>query len=288
MQRRGRHARVNLPADTLPENDDEGVSDDDDEGLADDSSSGQRSGLVTALAMFAAVCLAAAVGLGVALVARAGPSSSSASAVAAPTDESVEAGFARDMQAHHRQAVTMSLSVLNSTDDPEVRQLATDILLTQQQQAGQMHGWLELWGLPQTGSQPVMAWMARAGDGGGGGHDMAGMHGMNAMDGMGSTSGSGAGWSVGVSGVDSMPGMATADQLARLQAARGTDAERLYLQLMIPHHEAGVEMAQAALGLLPARDTAERTLAQSIVASQTSELTVLHALLDARGGPPTS
>ncbi|MBC3761239.1 DUF305 domain-containing protein [Quadrisphaera oryzae] len=237
-----------------------------------------RSPVVVALAAFAAVALAAAAVLGVLLVTRTGPGASAASA-GAPSDTSVEAGFARDMQAHHRQAVTMSLSVLGATDDAEVRQLATDIMLTQQQQAGQMHGWLELWGLPQTGSEPVMAWMGHSAESSGG-HDMGGMQGMD--------HGGSASASAGVSGVDAMPGMATADQLAQLRAAKGTDAERLYLQLMIPHHEAGVEMAQAALALLPEADTAERSLAQAVVSSQTSELAVLRSLLDARGGPLTS
>lgn len=262
---------------SLPDGDDDGRGDDPLDDVAAERPAGAgRPPALTALAVFVAVALAAVVVLGVFLLARAPAGPSAGASLAVPSDTSVEAGFARDMQAHHRQAVTMSLSVLGATDDAEVQQLATDVLLTQQQQAGQMHGWLELWGLPQTGSQPVMAWMARAGDG------MSGMSGMSGMHGMDH---GGAGPSAGASGVDSMPGMATSDQLARLQAARGTDAERLYLQLMIPHHEAGVEMAQAALELFPESDTAERSLAQAIVSSQTSELAVLHALLDARGGP---
>jgi uncharacterized protein (DUF305 family) len=266
---------VSQPPGTLP---------DDDEQVRPAGSG--RSPVVVALAAFAAVALVAAAVLGVLLVTRTGPGASAASAAAAPADGSVEAGFARDMQAHHRQAVTMSLSVLDATDDAEVRQLATDIMLTQQQQAGQMHGWLELWGLPQTGSEPVMAWMDHSSGGGSGGHDASGMEGMDGMHGMDHGGSASAG--AGVSGVDAMPGMATPEQLAQLQAATGTDAERLYLQLMIPHHEAGVEMAKAALQLLPERDTAERALAQAVVSSQTSELTVLHTLLDARGGPLTS
>ncbi|WP_034227687.1 DUF305 domain-containing protein, partial [Actinotalea ferrariae] len=69
--------------------------------------------------------------------------------VSRPAETSAEAGFARDMQAHHAQAVQMSTMVRDATDDPEVRSLALDIMLTQQQQAGQMYGWLEQWDLPQ-------------------------------------------------------------------------------------------------------------------------------------------
>lgn len=65
-----------------------------------------------------------------------------------PGDASAEAGFARDMSMHHAQAVEMALIAQERTDDPEIRILATDIILTQQGQIGQMRGWLDAWGLP--------------------------------------------------------------------------------------------------------------------------------------------
>ncbi|MBF5082680.1 DUF305 domain-containing protein [Quadrisphaera sp. INWT6] len=233
-----------------------------------------RDPLVTALAAFAAVALAAAVVMCV-LYVRSATSSSAASS--SPSDTSVEAGFARDMQAHHRQAVTMSLLVLERTDDASVRTLASDIMLTQQAQAGQMAGWLDLWGLPQTGSQPVMAWMEHDDAGTRSGHD-----GHSAGDTAGTEGMDDDGASDVVTGVAAMPGMASAEDLARLQAASGTDAERLYLQLMIPHHEAGVEMAEAAL--TETDDPTVDRLAASIEASQTSELAVLRTLLAERQG----
>ncbi len=226
-----------------------------------------RSPLTAALALLAAVSLTAAVTLGVLLVLRAGPSAGSTAVAGAPSDGSLDAGFARDMQVHHRQAVTMSLLLLERTDDPATRSLASDILLTQQQQAGQMHGWLEVWGLPQTGSQPVMAWMD---------HGAAEGHGAHAAH--GTAEGGGA-----ATGVAAMPGMASAADLQRLRESTGTDAERLYLQLMVPHHEAGVQMADAALA--ESTDPAVRALAGAVSASQTSELAVLGTLLAERGGP---
>ena len=42
----------------------------------------------------------------------------------------------------------------------------------------------------------------------------------------------------------SMPGMLTADQLARLDAAKGTDFDRLFLTFMIQHHEGALEMVK--------------------------------------------
>ncbi len=169
-----------------------------------------------------------------------------------PTGSSVDAGFARDMGTHHAQAVQMSVLVRDAAEDPELRGVALDIELTQQHQAGQMFAWLESWDLPQSTRGPVMAWMSDHTT-----HEPT---------------------------ADApMPGMATQAELNQLAAAEGVEAERRYLQLMIPHHEAGVEMAEYAVE--HARTDVVRHLAETIVVSQTKELTVLHDLLDARGGP---
>src|SRR5688572_8417714 len=63
-----------------------------------------------------------------------------------PSDTSAEAGFARDMIAHHEQAVEMALLIRDRTDDPIIRTMATDMILTQTNQMGQMMGWLNVWG----------------------------------------------------------------------------------------------------------------------------------------------
>lgn len=82
------------------------------------------------------------------------------SSVTYPLETSNDVRFARDMRAHHEQAVDMSLRVLPRTSDPELRLFATDILLTQQNQAGQMTAWLALWGRAQSGVLAPMAGMA--------------------------------------------------------------------------------------------------------------------------------
>lgn len=192
--------------------------------------------------------------LGGALVAR-------QPALTAAAETSVDAGFARDMQAHHAQAVELAVLVRDRSTDEEVRTVALDILLTQQNQIGQMAGWLAVWGLPAASSAPVMAWMT-------------GEHGHAA-----GTAGPG----TGEEGYAAMPGWVSRADLARLTAATGSDADRLFLELMIPHHEGGVEMAQYAV------EHAQRapvvSLARGVVTAQERELTVLHDMLDARGGP---
>ncbi len=178
----------------------------------------------------------------------------------APAADSVDAGFSRDMRAHHSQAVQMSFLVRERTDDADVDQLALDILLTQQQQVGQMYAWLEDWGLPQSSTEDRMAWMSDA--------SMGGMD-MEEMDRAEMPGG--------------MPGMASNAELQALEDARGERAARIFLQLMIPHHEAGVEMADDAVK--HAGTDQVRLLARSISVAQQSELTVLNDLLDERGGP---
>jgi len=207
------------------------------------------------LTVVVALLVAGALALGVLL----GSLLTRQSPFAVPADTSVDAGFARDMQAHHGQAVELSRMVRDRTDDEEVRILALDILLTQQNQAGQMAGWLETWGLPQTSAQEPMAWAEAFGHA----HEAA------ADDDAG--------------GFAAMPGWVSREDLARLDAAEGTDAERIYLELMIPHHRGGVEMAEIAVDEAQGRQV--RTLAESIVRSQTSEITVLESMLEERGGP---
>lgn len=183
----------------------------------------------------------------------------------APTTTSAEAGFARDMQEHHRQGVELAMIVRDLTDDPEVRLLAYDIATTQAQQSGQMYGWLNEWGLSQAGPEASMTWMTRpaddddeSGDPGHGGHSDSAAHAPGAP----------------------MPGLATPEQVDELEAANGVEAERIFLELMIAHHEGAVEMADAALARSSYPVVAR--LAQSIVDSQASEIALMERMLGER------
>lgn len=74
-----------------------------------------------------------------------------------PGEGSAEVTFARDMSAHHAQAVEMALILQARTEDVDLRLFAQDLLLTQQAQIGQMQGWLQSWQRPLTGNGPPMA-----------------------------------------------------------------------------------------------------------------------------------
>ena len=79
-----------------------------------------------------------------------------------PAEASADVTFARDMMAHHEQAVEMALIVRDRSSDAALKELALDMLLTQQAQIGQMQGWLAAWGLPFSGAQPPMQGMGQS------------------------------------------------------------------------------------------------------------------------------
>jgi uncharacterized protein (DUF305 family) len=174
-----------------------------------------------------------------------------------PAADSVDAGFARDMSRHHLQAVEMANLATTRSSDPEVLRLAFDIASTQTNQVGRMQGWLTLWGLPLTSGE-TMTWMDAAAMSG---HDMSSM-----------------------SGGAVMPGMATETELAQLRSLSGTPFDVMLLQLMIRHHQGGLEMAQ--YGQLHATEAVVRGLARSIAETQTAETTTMAEMLRARGGSP--
>ncbi|WP_329211727.1 DUF305 domain-containing protein [Streptomyces sp. NBC_00683] len=184
-----------------------------------------------------------------------------------PSAESADAGFARDMAVHHQQAVEMSFIVRDGTRDEEVRRLAYDIANTQANQRGMLLGWLDLWELPKTApaGQEPMAWMS--------GHRQHSMH---------HAEGSEAGFKAHDGAL--MPGMATRTELDGLRAARGEQAEILFLQLMTDHHKGGVDMARGCAEQCTV--PVEKRLAQGMVEAQRSELDLMADMLAARGAAP--
>ena len=80
-----------------------------------------------------------------------------------------------------------------------------------------------------------------------------------------------------MSGNMDMEGMVSPEDLDRLEAARGTEASRLFLTQMIAHHEGAVSMAEdeAANGSSP--DAVE--LARSVISDQEAEIQEMNALL---------
>jgi uncharacterized protein (DUF305 family) len=208
-----------------------------------------RGPVLTAVLVVGAILLSAAAGAALASLLSGGASPGDGSAeigLTAPAEDSAEAGFARDMMVHHAQAVQMAEIVRDKTESEEIRTMSADIALTQQAQIGQMQGWLAVWGLPATGREPAMTWT---------GHPTEGR----------------------------MPGMASPEELNDLQRAPSEEADALFLQLMIPHHEAAIPMSEAVLEETD-RPEVER-LAGAIAASQLGEIEMMKGLLNQRGVP---
>jgi uncharacterized protein (DUF305 family) len=180
--------------------------------------------------------------------------------VGTPSNVSAEAGFARDMQTHHNQAVEMAFIIRDATDDAEIRLVAYDIATSQASQGGQLYGYLTEWNLPQASPEPAMTWMTRP--------SLAGLEHTHTA--------AAAGSSAHTPG-DPMPGLATAEQMAELSSLTGVEAERMFLTLMIAHHKGGIEMAEA---LLERSDYPSVTaLARGVITVQTTEISVMEAML---------
>lgn len=154
-------------------------------------------------------------------------------------------GFAQDMSVHHEQAIQLA-QTLTRDCDPQVRVLADRIVAAQSAEIATMHGWLTLFGKPFAPAHP-MEWMD------GDMHDHGG---------------------------PPMPGMASVDEITTLAGLRGVEAEVWFLQLMIRHHEGGVEMARSAVESVDSEPI--RRIARGIVADQGNEIGVMTAMLAVR------
>ncbi|MDQ1742462.1 MAG: hypothetical protein QOE23_801 [Pseudonocardiales bacterium] len=177
---------------------------------------------------------------------------------ATPGAGSVDAGFAWDMSAHHRQAVTMAGYVRDHSTDGVVRTLAYDIETSQFNQVGQMQGWLDAWGLPPENPGTPMSWIQ-------------GEHGMGSMAGMSMSGGL-------------MPGMATQAEVDKLQRMTGKAMDVYFLQLMLRHHQGGLPMAQ--YGAAHASESYVRNAAQKMATGQSAEIVLMEQLLRERGASP--
>ncbi|UYK41548.1 DUF305 domain-containing protein [Microbacterium terricola] len=176
-----------------------------------------------------------------------------AASTATPTTDSAEAGFARDMQVHHAQAVEMAMQVYRTTDDETLRALSYDIATGQSAQRGEMYDWLVQWGLPQAGA-PLMSWMTAS--------DAHGGHVETAQPTQDE--------------LEAQMGMATDAELAQLADSTGQPADCLFLELMIRHHEGAIPMAAAVIEL--GSEPRVLQFAGAMEETQTAEIAAMESL----------
>lgn len=173
-----------------------------------------------------------------------------------PSDTSADAGFARDMQTHHAQAVEMAMLAYRHSGNQHIQIIGYDIALTQQAQIGIMSDWLQQWRLLPTGTQPPMAWMP----------PMPGEQDMIAAEGL-------------------MPGMATPAQMDTLRTATGRAFDVLFCQLMIRHHLGGIVMVDGLLAGGPRPEV--KDLAEGMKAAQQTEISTMTDILHGLGAAAT-
>lgn len=171
-----------------------------------------------------------------------------------PSEDSVDVGFLRDMIDHHDQAVEMSLLVMRphvGVDDDTLA-YATEIVVDQRFQIGQMTAWLDDWGWGRGDiDREAMTWMV-------------GDQGMP---------------------VDEMVGMQPTSEMDALKAATGSEAAQRFIEMMIEHHRGGIHMADDAKR--HAEEDKVRELAERISTAQAGEITDLRNLQEKLGFPVT-
>jgi uncharacterized protein (DUF305 family) len=85
-----------------------------------------------------------------------------------------------------------------------------------------------------------------------------------------------------------MPGMLTADQVAKLDLARGVEFDKLFLEYMIQHHEGAITMVDALFASSgAAQDDDVFRFATDVFADQTTEIERMGLMLAALASAPS-
>ncbi|NBH03451.1 DUF305 domain-containing protein [Amycolatopsis sp. SID8362] len=174
-----------------------------------------------------------------------GMSSSPSAPAASPSQQAGDhnaddIAFAQQMVPHHSQALDMAKLVPSRSTNPKVIDLASRIEKAQDPEIQQMQGWLTTWGAPSTSSMPSMPGMDHGSMG-------------------------------------SMPGMMSDADMQKLEQAKGAEFDKMWLDMMIKHHQGAVEMAKTELSKGSNADA--KALAQKIIDAQQAEITEMQGLL---------
>lgn len=147
--------------------------------------------------------------------------------------------FAQSMIVHHQQALEMSKLADGRASDQEIKTLAGQIGKAQDPEIKTMQSWLKSWGKPESS-----------------GMDHGGMN----------------------HGGGSMPGMMSEKDMAALTAAKGTDFDRKFAELMIAHHNGAIDMAKDEQN--NGGDAAAKKLADVVIKNQSTEVKQMQGIVD--------
>ena len=171
--------------------------------------------------------------------------------LAEPTYTAADVAFVEEMIPHHAQALEMTALVPDRAGDRDLLTVAERIEISQVDELDQLEGWLTGRGEGTGGGQDDHA---SGDDEHGDEHGDEGGHGDHA----------------------DMPGMATPEEMAELAAASGRDFDRLFLQLMIRHHEGAIMMVETLLaGGRGGQESAVFQLASHIASDQAVEIAAM-------------
>ncbi|MDZ5663983.1 DUF305 domain-containing protein [Nocardioides sp. S-58] len=166
-----------------------------------------------------------------------------------PAHTEADVTFVQDMIPHHAQALEMTALAEQRAADPDLATIAERIEVSQVDELDQLRGWL-----------------AERDE------TLSGTHGEHGSDDHGEH-GSGTSGTTGHAG---MPGMATPEELEQLAEAQGRAFDRLFLQLMIRHHEGAIIMVETLLaGGEGGQESAVFQLASHIASDQAVEIAAM-------------
>lgn len=74
-----------------------------------------------------------------------------------------------------------------------------------------------------------------------------------------------------------MPGMMTDKQMADLESKNGAAFDKMWLTMMIDHHQGAITMAQRELAM--GENAQVKAVAQAIIDGQTTEIATMKAML---------
>lgn len=154
--------------------------------------------------------------------------------VGGDSPNSADFGYVQGMIKHHGQALVMTALAPEQADSTKVKRMAGRIAAAQGPEIKTMRAWLKKHGGEK-----------KSGSHGEHDHGSAHDHG-------------------------TMPGMATERQLDELRDAEGDDFDKLFLKLMITHHQGAVTMATEVS--MEGRNTLVGEMATDVIAQQTSEI----------------
>ena len=172
------------------------------------------------------------------------PTSAVSPATALPAVRSVanvsdsDVSFAQQMIPHHQQAVEMADLALSRETSPEVKKLAEQIKAAQGPEIEMMSMWLQSWGAPMEMGEDHS------------GHDMGGMD---------------------------MSGMMSDDDMQALADAQGAEFDRMWLEMMIAHHQGAISMAEQVKAASSNADVT--SLAGAVMTGQAEEIDTMQKLL---------